>query len=88
MDLLSGSKPAMDWTSDDLEGQWKSFLQHGNFIFSGPLKKKNEDEKCAYLMIWVGQKGRDIFHMEPERGRSEIAQGTLGQIRGICKAQN
>jgi hypothetical protein len=61
MDLLSGSTPAMDWTSDDLECQWKSILQHVIFIFSGPLKKKNEDEKCAYLMIWVGQKGRDIY---------------------------
>lgn len=30
-------------------------------MFSGPIKKKTEDEKCAYLIIWVGQKGRDIY---------------------------
>lgn len=61
MDALSGAIPTMDWSSNDLEGQWKSFVQHVNFTFSGPLKKKSEEEKCAYLMIWVGQKGREIY---------------------------
>jgi hypothetical protein len=29
------------------------------------LKKKEADEKCAYLMIWVGEKGRNyIQYME------------------------
>ncbi len=26
------------------------------------LKKKGEDEKCSYLLLWVGEKGRDIFN--------------------------
>ena len=30
-------------------------------MFQGPLKKKEADEKCAYLMIWVGEKGRNVF---------------------------
>jgi hypothetical protein len=30
-------------------------------MFQGPLKKKEADEKCAYLMIWVGEKGRNVY---------------------------
>ncbi|CAC5373520.1 unnamed protein product [Mytilus coruscus] len=30
-------------------------------MFEGPLKAKNEETKCNYLMIWVGNKGRDIY---------------------------
>jgi hypothetical protein len=30
-------------------------------MFQDPLKKKAADEKCAYLMIWVGEKGRNVF---------------------------
>lgn len=39
MDALSGAIPTMDWSSNDMEGQWKSFVQHINFTFSEPLKK-------------------------------------------------
>ena len=27
----------------------------------GPLKGKAEDVKCAYLLLWLGEKGRDLF---------------------------
>ncbi|XP_060084332.1 uncharacterized protein K02A2.6-like [Ylistrum balloti] len=30
-------------------------------MFTGPLKGKSEPEKCSYLMLWVGEKGRNIF---------------------------
>lgn len=30
-------------------------------MFNGPLKEKSEEEKCNYLMIWVGEKGRDVY---------------------------
>ena len=30
-------------------------------IFFGPLKLRLEAEKCGYLLIWVEQKGRDIY---------------------------
>ena len=32
-------------------------------MFSGPLKSRQEAEKCSYLVIWVGQKERDIYNM-------------------------
>ena len=52
----------MDWTSKDLPTAWKAFRQHCEFMFGGPLKRKIEEEKCNYLMIWVGDKGRDIYN--------------------------
>lgn len=30
----------MNWSSDDLERQWKSFVQHVNFTFSGTPEKE------------------------------------------------
>lgn len=30
-------------------------------MFNGPLKEKSEEVKCNYLMIWVGEKGRDVY---------------------------
>ena len=39
---------------------------HAEFVFSGPLKAKTEVEKCSYLMIWVGEKGRNIYSTWPD----------------------
>ena len=61
MESLIGSSPAMNWDSNDLEGAWKSFKSHVDFVFTGPLQDKSEPEKCAYLMLWAGEKGRNIF---------------------------
>lgn len=60
-DGLSGRSPIMNWESGDLPGTWKSFKTHVEFMFKGPLGKKEEEEKCAYLMIWVGEKGRNVY---------------------------
>lgn len=53
--------PKMDWTAGDLPTAFKNFKSHCEFMFGGPLKSKNEEEKCNYLMLWVGDKGRDIY---------------------------
>ena len=45
----------------DLVGECKAFRQHAEFMFRGPLKGKKEEEKCCYLMLWVGEKGRKVF---------------------------
>ena len=31
-------------------------------IFKGPLKGKSEEEKCAYLLLWGGENGRDVYN--------------------------
>ncbi|CAC5375554.1 unnamed protein product [Mytilus coruscus] len=61
MDALSGSHPKIDWEATDLVTAWKSFQQHTEFWFAGPLAKTAEAQKCNYLMIWIGNKGRDIY---------------------------
>ena len=60
MDTAS-SNPKFNWDSADLVGEWKAFRQHVEFMFKGPLRAKNEEERCCYLMLWVGEKGRRIF---------------------------
>ena len=30
-------------------------------MFSGPLSEKSDAVKCAYLLIWTGEKGQDVF---------------------------
>lgn len=54
--------PKINWDSPNLPGEWKKFKQHVQLMFSGPLRSKNQAEKCSYLLLWVGEKGRDIFN--------------------------
>ena len=58
---LTGGMPMLNWDSADLPGAYKSFETHCRFMFEGPLKAKSEAEKCAYLMIWIGNKGREVY---------------------------
>ena len=60
--MLSVNTPKMDWSSGNLPGAWRSFKQHCEFTFGGPLKGKSEEQRCNYLMIWVGDKGQDIYN--------------------------
>ena len=51
MEPTLGSIHKMDWESGDLPTAWKSFKQHVQFMFNEPLKGKNEETNCNYLMI-------------------------------------
>ena len=61
MESLAGAMPNLNWESNDLPGAWKTSETHCSFMFQGPLKEKSEEEQCAYLMIWLGEKGRDVY---------------------------
>ena len=54
--------PTMDWDSGNIPEAWKKFKQHLELMFKGPLKSKSEPEKCAYLLLWIGEKGRDVYN--------------------------
>ena len=54
--------PSINWSASNQEEEWKKFKQHADLVFQGPLIKASEAEKCAYLLIWVGEKGRQIFN--------------------------
>ena len=36
------------------------YKRHIELIFNGPLKEKDEEERVANLLLWTGEKGRDI----------------------------
>ena len=59
--FTASNMPKMDWSSGDILTAWKSIQQHYEFAFGGPLKHKSEEQRCNFLMLWVGEKGRDVF---------------------------
>ena len=60
MDTAS-SNPKFNSDSADLVGEWKAFRQHVEFLSKGLLRAKNEEERCCYSMLWVGEKGIRIL---------------------------
>ena len=62
MALSEVETPAMRWDGEYLREEWRRFKQHAELMFTGPLKSRSEAEKCSYLLIWVGQKGRDVYN--------------------------
>ena len=54
--------PEIDWDSPNLSEALRKFQQHVELIFAGPLTELKEPEKIAYLLIWIGGKGRDIYN--------------------------
>ncbi|CAG2196344.1 unnamed protein product [Mytilus edulis] len=62
MDLNGVPQPQMNWDSTNLVDTWKKFKQHVGLILDGPLAEKDEKVKITYLLLWVGEKGRDIYN--------------------------
>ncbi|KAI2650239.1 Retrovirus-related Pol polyprotein from transposon 17.6 [Labeo rohita] len=62
MDAAGVPAPRMDWESQNLPDTWRKFKQHVELMFSGPFCRKEEAEKCSYLLLWVREKGRDIYN--------------------------
>uniref|UniRef100_H2ZT64 Retrotransposon gag domain-containing protein n=1 Tax=Latimeria chalumnae TaxID=7897 RepID=H2ZT64_LATCH len=62
MDITGLPVPRMDWESNNLPDAWKKFKQLVELMFSGPLRSKSEEEKCSYLLLWIGEQGRDIYN--------------------------
>ena len=54
--------PQMNWDSGNIEENWKKFLQHAKSMFSGTLVSKSEEQHVSYFLIWIGEKGRDIYN--------------------------
>jgi hypothetical protein len=60
MDMSGITTTRMDLDSSNLPETLERFHRHVELIFNGPLKGKEEEEKIAYLLILVDEKGRDI----------------------------
>lgn len=52
--------PSINWKTNNLPEVFRKFKQTCEFIFDGPLSEKDEAIKVQYLMLWVGEDGRDI----------------------------
>ena len=55
--------PSMDWSSPgDVHKRFKLFKQKCELIFAGPLHELEEDKKVRLLLLWVGDKGLEIYN--------------------------
>ena len=61
MDLSGIPPPVMNWDASNLAEEWKKFKLHVELIFKGPLKSKSEEGQVSYLLLWIGQQGRDVY---------------------------
>lgn len=50
----------MDWNSSDAPQALKKFKALCKLYFSGPLKKKDEQEQISHLLIWSGEEGIEL----------------------------
>ncbi|KAI2650666.1 Retrovirus-related Pol polyprotein from transposon 17.6 [Labeo rohita] len=62
MEMYGIQAPRMDWTSANLPEERRRFKQQAELMISGPLREKREPEKCSYLLLWIGEKGLDIYN--------------------------
>ena len=55
--------PVMDWLSPgDLNQRFKLFKQKCNLVFDGPLSEKDDAYKVRMLLLWVDDKGLEIYN--------------------------
>ena len=50
----------MDWDSSNLPETWRKFQSTVELMFKGPLAAKDEPIKVTYLLLWVGEREREI----------------------------
>ena len=79
----------MDWDAKDLPLAFKSFKEHCNLMFGGLLKSKSEEEKCNYVILWAGEKGRNIYSTWTltNEERKQLASH-YEKIENYCKPQS
>ena len=53
----------MDWTTPgDIHKRFKLFQQKCELIFAWPLDKVKEAKKVRLLLLWIGDKGLEIYN--------------------------
>ena len=61
MELAGVPASSMDWSSVNLLEAFEKFCQHAELIFAGALRDKDPEAHCTYLLLWVAEKGREIY---------------------------
>lgn len=86
MDSFGVPFPRMDWDSTNLTEAWRHFSQHAQLMFTGPLREKEEADKCSYLLLWIGEKGRDIFNTWTlTQGEQESIEEFVTELKLLAK---
>ena len=80
MELACVPTPSMDWNSVNLLETFKKFRQHAELIFAGALKDKTAKVHVTYLLLWVGEKGREIYNT------LTLTNDQRKDVSEICKA--
>ena len=81
------TNPIIDWKAANLTEEWRRFQQHSELMFLGPLKKVSKEEKAAYILIWVGNEGRDIFNSWNTPDQGQDYEFLFAQFRKHCEPQ-
>ena len=53
--------PSFDWQAENLPAELAEFKLHAELAFAGPLISTKEGEHKAYVLLWLGRMGRDVF---------------------------
>ena len=89
MDEQNARYPRMDWEAKDLDNAFKSFREHCEFMFGGPLQAKSEEEKCNYLMLWAGEKGRSIYSTwNLNADQKKLLEEHFKRFKSYCKPKS
>ena len=52
--------PTMDWTANDAVRAFAKFKEICLLLFNGPLADVSEERQVNYLLLWVGEEGREL----------------------------
>ena len=81
--------PSMDWTSPgDLQKRFKLFKQKCELIFVGPLDKVEEAKKARLLLLWVGDKGLEIYNMSMWTNEGDNLKTAIAALEAYTKTQS
>ena len=83
--------PTMDWsTPGDVHKRFKIFKQKCELIFDGPLDGTDAAKKVKHLLLWVGDKGLEIYNTATwaADGDKDKVEPVLTKLENYTKPQS
>ena len=61
--LIGFKLPKIDWTpGPNLAQRLKHFKQKCKLLFNRPPNSRTDEQKCKYLLFWMGDYGLDLYN--------------------------
>ena len=76
----------LDFESTNLSEAWR-WRQTMELLLSGPLSEKSDAQKCSYFLLYIGQRGRDIFNTWPETDEQTV-NDLFTKFAAYCMPRN